>query len=144
MTQPVPQFDYDLEIRKLIAESLDGETIDGVRELLADLPIVGRLDFDPRWEVGKPVPGADDGRLVVSMFDGDMPGDIRIYVSTDSSPIERKWFRYTASRVGATAMVETMNRKTFVAELAEEWIGLLTEDDDEDEPEPGASNVGNA
>jgi hypothetical protein len=145
MTQssPIP-FDYDTEVRKVIAESLDGETIEGVKELLADLPIVSRLDFDPRWEVGNPIPGTTD-RIIFAMFPGEMAGDVRIYVySTDAQPNDQKWFRYTASRVGATAQVEKMNRKAFVAEIADEWIEVLTSDE-EDEPEPGATPpVGNA
>jgi hypothetical protein len=141
MTQPVPTpipFDYDAEVRKIIAESLDGETIDGVKELLSDLPIVSRLDFDPRWETGAPIPGTTD-RIIFAMFPGEMAGDVRIYVySTDAQPNDQKWFRYTASRVGATAQVEKMTRKAFVAQVADEWLEVLTDDEEEpEETEPG-------
>jgi hypothetical protein len=140
MTQPSPlPFDYDVEVRKIIAESLDGETVDGIKELLADLPIVSRLDFDPRWEVGNPIPGTTD-RIIFAMFPGEMAGDVRIYVySTEAQPNDQKWFRYTASRVGATAQVEKMTRKAFVAEVADEWTEILTADEDDDEPEPSAT-----
>jgi hypothetical protein len=145
MTQPIPIFDYDTEVRKLIADELDGETVEGVKELIAGLPIVSRLDFDPRWEVGSLMPGTTD-RMIFAMFPGELAGDVRIYVFTlDALPIDRKWFRYTASRVGATAIVETMNRKAFVEQVADEWVSILADDDDDDEPEPGQTpTVGNA
>ena len=144
----VPAGDWSFEdYRKRIAQDLEaafkddkGNPIDpdlNIPEALADLPEHIRLDFDPRWEVKKEVPGRDE-LVILCIFESQIeatPADFRVYTFPKAPLGDKPFLRYTLSRIGAASTVEAMSRKTFLSEIVEEYATLL---EGKDEPEPEA------